>query len=135
MAKNRAVQLFWILLLWMPFWAACSLWEPDEEREEYIAGVAVPIPAGLYRSTEKRVELTLPGVEGGEVSFAGRVDPRDVVRFYQKEMPARGWTSKGSLVSEGGALAYTRDNRSVLIRIGRNNGQTVVSILAGGLGS
>jgi hypothetical protein len=119
----------------MPLLAACSLERPDEEREEYIAGIVVPIPAGMYRSTEKRVELTLPGMEGGEVSFAGRVDPRDVVRFYQREMPARGWTPKASLVSEGGALAYTRDNRSVLIRIGRSNGQTVVSILAGGLGS
>jgi hypothetical protein len=135
MGKYPVVRFLWRVFLLIPLLAACSLEQPDEEREEYIAGIAVPIPAGMYRSTEKRVELTLPGVEGGEVSFAGRVDPQDIVRFYQREMPARGWAPKASLVSEGGALAYTRDNRSVLIRIGRSNGQTVVSILAGGLGS
>jgi hypothetical protein len=135
MAKYPAGSFFWVLLLWVPLLAACSLEQPDEEREEYIAGISVPIPGGMYRSTEQRVELTLPGMEGGEVSFSGRVDPKDVVRFYQREMLARGWTPKASLVSEGGTLAYTRDNRSVLVRIGRTNGQTVVSILAGGLGS
>jgi hypothetical protein len=63
------------------------------------------------------------------------MDPREIVGFYQREMPARAWNPKARLVAEGGALAYTKDNRSLLITIGRSEGYTTLTILVGALGS
>ncbi|MGH7829402.1 MAG: hypothetical protein ACREP8_04430 [Candidatus Binatia bacterium] len=105
----------------------------DPERDEIIGGVRIPVPRGMNKSTEQRVELSLPGIEGGTASYQGSVDSKEIVAFYQAEMPRRGWVPKGSLVSQGGALAYTKDTRSALIRVSERGRVTVLDILVGAI--
>jgi hypothetical protein len=132
---SRLIPLLPAVLLLVLFGSGCSIEPQDEEREEIVGGVMIPIPKGMNKSTEQRVELTLPGLNGAQVSYQGHMDPREIVGFYQREMAARAWNPKASLVAEGGALAYTKDNRSLLITIGRSEGYTTLTILVGVLGS
>jgi hypothetical protein len=124
----RIMPLFFLCALL----GSCGIFSQpdDEQREEIVAGVLMPIPRGMNKSTERRVELTLPGIEGGTVTYQGSVEPKEIISFYQIEMPRRGWTPKGSLVSQGGALAFTKANRSALIRVSRS-GATILDILVG----
>lgn len=112
------------------FLTGCAI----EQRDEVVAGVTIPIPGGMSKSTEQRLELTLPGFEGGQVTYRGRVDPNEIVTFYQKELPARGWKPNASLVTRGGILAYTKDNRSVLVMTGTSDGYTTLSVMVGAMG-
>jgi hypothetical protein len=49
-------------------------------------------------------------------------------------MPDRGWTPNLSLISRGGMLAYTKEGKSVLVTVGRNDGKTTLTITVGGGG-
>lgn len=109
--------------------SSCSI----GEQEEVIAGVTIPIPRGMSKATDQRVELTLPGFGGGTVSFRGSTDPNKIIGFYEKEMPGRGWKPNASLVSRGGVLAYSKDNKSVIIMVGKSEGQTSLSVTVGGI--
>lgn len=107
--------------------AGCAL----DQRDEVIGGVALPIPRGMSKAGDQTIELTIPGFEGGQAAYQGRVAPEEIVGFYRREMPARGWTPNASLVSQGGFLAYSKDNRSVLITVANNSGGTRLAILVG----
>lgn len=115
------------LLLTMAMTGCSILFPQDEQREEIVAGTLIPIPGGMNKSTERRVELSIPGIEGGTLTYQGAADPKEIISFYQIEMPRRGWTPKGSLVSHGGALAFTKESRSALIRVSTSSGATVFS--------
>ncbi len=105
------------------------------QREETVAGVEIPISAGMTRVPEQRVELSLPGFGGGQILYQGSVDPDRIVEFYKKEMPARGWKFNASLVTRGGILAYTKEGQSVLISVSGNNSGTSLTITIGTAGS
>ncbi len=131
---SRTVPWIALFFIFGALLESCALFHPeDPERNEVIAGVIIPIPRGMNKSTEQRAELTLPGIGGGEVTYQGYVDPREIISYYQYEMLARDWSSRASLVTEGGALAYTKDNRSVLIRVGASGGVTTLDIIVGTL--
>jgi hypothetical protein len=131
MNRRAARQVLAVLLL-STLLESCSLLYPeDEEREEIVAGIRIPIPRGMNKSTEQRVDLALPGLEGGTVTYQGNVDPNKIVSFYQTEMPQRGWLARARLVTQGvtqgGTLAFSKDARSVLIRVSGTGGATVWS--------
>lgn len=105
------------------------------QREETVAGVEIPIPGGMTRVPEQRVELSLPGFGGGQTSYQGSVDPDRIIEFYKKEMPARGWKFNASLVIRGGILAYTKEGKSVLISVSGNNSGTSLTLTIGTAGS
>lgn len=104
-------------------------------REEEIAGVRIPIPRGMSRSGEAEARIALGGVGGSQVLFRGNVEPDDVVAFYQKEMPARGWRESASILARGGALAFAKEKQSVVITVGKTGGETTLGILVGRAGS
>jgi hypothetical protein len=64
----------------------------DGSHDETVGGLQVPIPGGMTKSEEKGVELSIPGFGGAQASYRGKLEPNQVVDFYKKEMPARGWT-------------------------------------------
>lgn len=111
------------------FFTGCSI----GQRDEVIAGVTVPIPGGMSRTTDQRMELTLPGFGGGQVVYKGRPDPDEIITFYQTEMPLRGWRPNASLVTRGGLLAYTKDGTTVLIAVSQNGGDTTLGVTVGGM--
>ena len=96
-----------------------------------IAGVTIPIPPGMRKATDQRVELIVPGFKGGQEAYRGSVEKSEVITFYQKQMPLDGWIPYASLVTGGGLLVYTRNNQSVLILVGEGNGETTLAIMVG----
>jgi hypothetical protein len=73
------------------FWLATALTACGGSHEETVAGVQVPVPSGMTKSEEKGVELSLPGFGGGQAMYRGKREPGEVVEFYKKELPERGW--------------------------------------------
>jgi len=117
----------WILLLLGIFLTGCSI----PPRDEVVAGVTIPIPGGMSRTADQRVEISLAGFGGGHVAYRGSAEPEEIVTFYQTEMPARGWKPNASLVTQGGLLAYSKDNKSVLIMVSKSSYDTTLAIIVG----
>ena len=59
------------------------------------------------------------------------MNPREVIRFYQKQMLLKGWHPYASLVTGGGLLVFTKSHKSVLIMVSESNGNTTLAILVG----
>lgn len=107
--------------------AGCAL----DQRDEIIGGITLPIPGGMSRAEDQTIELTVPGFEGGQAVYRGSVAPKEIVGFYKEEMAARGWKPNASLVIQGGYLAYSKDDKSVLITVGKSGRDTSLAILVG----
>ena len=103
-------------------------------RDEIVAGVTVPVPGGMRKAPEEKMEINFPGFAGGRAAFHGSVSSDKVVEFYKKEMPARGWTSNASLVTHGGMLAYSKDGKNVLIMVSGSGGDTTLNVVVGSAG-
>jgi len=103
-------------------------------RDETISGVAIPVPSAMKKGSEKPAEISFLGFGAGQTTFHGKMESDKLVKFYQKEMPARGWHPSMNLLSGGAILAYSKDGKSVLIGIGKQNSETVLSLTVGGAG-
>ena len=125
--RRYAIRHLWMLLLIMPLGSALG----DQESNEFVAGSPIPIPSEMNKSTDQGIELMVPGFNGGKVAYQGKVEPREVIRFYQKNMPLKGWRPYASLVTGGGLLVFTKSNKSVLIMVSESNGNTTLAILVG----
>ena len=102
--------------------------------EETVAGVNVPIPGGMTKSQAKGIELSLPGFGGAQASFQGGLAPDKVIEFYKQEMPARGWEPSIGVVASGGMLAYSKENKTVVVMVMKSNGGSSLSITVAGAG-
>lgn len=102
--------------------------------DETIAGVVIPVPKGMTRSTEKPVEMSLLGFGAGQATFHGSMDTETIVEFYKKELPARGWQSSMNLRSGSAVLAYSKEGKTLLIGVGQQDGKTNLSLSVGGVG-
>src|SRR3990172_93202 len=102
--------------------------------EETVAGVKVPIPNGMTKSQAKGIELSLPGFGGAQASFQGNLEPDKIVEFYKQEMPARGWEASIGVVSSGGMIAYSKENKTVVVMVSKGAGGSSLSITVGGTG-
>ncbi len=103
-------------------------------RDETISGVTVPVPSAMKKGSEKPVEISFLGFGAGQATFHGDIETNKLVEFYQKEMPARGWQPSMNLLSGGAMLAYSKDSKSLLIGISKQNSETVLSLTVGGVG-
>ena len=103
-------------------------------RDETISGVAIPVPNAMKKSSDKPVEISFLGFGAGQASFRGDMESEKLIEFYKKEMPARGWQSNMNLLSGGAMLAYSKDAKSVMIGIGKQDNQTVLSLTVGSVG-
>jgi len=100
--------------------------------EDTVAGVKVPIPSGMTKSQGKGIELSLPGFGGAQASFQGGMAPDKVIEFYKQEMPARGWEASIGVVSSGGMIAYSKENKTVVVMVTKSDGGSSLSITVGG---
>ena len=103
-------------------------------RDETVGGVTVPVPSAMKRGAEKPVEVSIFGFGAGQASFHGSMKSADVVEFYKKELPARGWQESMNLRSGGAVLAYSKEGKTLLIGISNQNDETVLSLTVGGVG-
>ena len=103
----------------------------DGSHDETVGGLQVPIPGGMTKSEEKGVELSIPGFGGAQASYRGKLEPNQVVDFYKKEMPARGWKPSIGVLLQGGMLTYAKEGKSLIVMVGKSNGDTNMTITVG----
>ena len=125
--QRLSIRYLWALLLVLPLATSSA----DQSTNEVVAGSPIPIPSGMNPSTDQGMELMVPGFKGGQVVYQGGMNPREVIRFYQKQMLLKGWHPYASLVTGGGLLVFTKSHKSVLIMVSESNGNTTLAILVG----
>ena len=103
-------------------------------RDEIVAGVTIPVPGGMKKAPDEKMEINFPGFAGGRAAFRGSVPPDKIVSFYKEEMSARGWRTNASLVNQGGMLAYSKDGKNVLIMVSVSGGDTTLNVVVGSAG-
>ena len=103
-------------------------------REEIVGGATLPVPSAMKKAAEKPVEVSIFGFGAGQASFHGSMDSAKLIEFYKKELPARGWQESMNLRSGGAMLAYSKEGKTLLIGISKQNEETVLSLTVGGVG-
>ena len=58
----------------------------------------------MMRSADKPAEMALLGFAAGQATFQGKLETDEIVEFYKKELPTRGWQSNMNLRSGGAML-------------------------------
>lgn len=117
-----------ICLIWMTI----SVSSCGGSYEETIGDVKIPIPRGMTKSQKKGMELSLPGFGGALAAYEGKMAPDNVVEFYRQEMPPRGWEPSIGLLSQGGMLTYVKDNKTVIVTVGKTDSSTTLTITVAG---
>jgi len=123
----HSLSSLFVLLLFM-LASACA-----GSRDETVAGVTLPVPSAMKKGAEKPVEIAIFGFGAGQASFHGNMESAKLVEFYKKELPARGWQDSMNLIG-GGVLAYSKDGKTVLIGISKDDKGSVLSLTVGGVG-
>ncbi|MGH7772085.1 MAG: hypothetical protein ACREQA_07575 [Candidatus Binatia bacterium] len=130
---QKICAYYLIRLLSIPLFLALSLMGcAIEQRDEVIGGATVPIPRGMSKAKEQKAELIVPGFGGEQVAYRGSTDPEEIIEFYKKEMPLRGWRPNAAIVTRGGLLAYTKENKSVLITVSKSGSDTTLAVTVAG---
>jgi hypothetical protein len=101
-------------------------------RDETISGAVIPVPNAMKKASDKPSEISILGFGAGQASFRGKMDTDKLVEFYKKELPARGWQANMNLRSGGAMLAFSKEGKSVLIGIGKQDDDTVLSLTVTG---
>ena len=101
--------------------------------DETIAGATVPVPKAMKRGSEKPAEMSLLGFGAGQATFQGNMNTDEIVEFYKKELPARGWQSNMNLRSGGAMLGYSKEGHTLLIGVGKQENTTVLTLTVTGL--
>src|SRR5262245_17184621 len=114
---------------------SCILWLivlGCQQRNEVIAGVEVPIPAKMTKNPDKVFD-PIPGFKDGQVSYQGKVSPKEIFDFYQEVMAAKGWQPTARFAgNEQNSIGYTKGNRLVLVRSNANpDGTTILTVMVG----
>jgi hypothetical protein len=102
--------------------------------DETISGVAIPVPKAMTKGSDKPVEMNFLGFGGGQATFHGNMESDKIIEFYKKEMPTRGWQPNASMRSGGAMLAYSKDGKTVLVAVGKQNNDTLLTVTVGGAG-
>ena len=87
----------------------------------------------MARNKEKPVEMSLLGFGAGSATFHGDMDTEKIVEFYKKELPARGWQTNMNVRSGGAMLAYSKEGKTLLIGVSRQDGKTNLTLTVGGM--
>ena len=102
--------------------------------DETISGVSIPIPKAMTKGSDKPVEMNFLGFGAGQASFHGNMESDKIIEFYKKEMPARGWQPNMAMRSGGAMLAYSKEGKTALMAVSKQNSGTVVTVTVGGGG-
>jgi hypothetical protein len=119
------------LALWLPCILLLII-TGCQQRNEIIAGVEVPIPSKMTKNPDKAFD-PIPGFKDGQVSYQGKVTPKEIFDFYQEVMAAKGWQPTARFAgNEQNSIGYTKGNRLVLVRSNANpDGTTVLTVMVG----
>jgi hypothetical protein len=119
------------LVLWLPCILLLII-TGCQKRNEVIAGVEVPIPEKMTKNPDKVFD-PIPGFQDGQVSYQGKVTPKEIFNFYQEVMAAKGWQPTARFAGDQqDSIGYTKGNRLVLVKYNPNpDGTTVLTIMVG----
>jgi hypothetical protein len=119
------------LVLWVPCILLLII-TGCQKRNEVIAGVEVPIPEKMTKNPDKVFD-PIPGFQDGQVSYQGKVTPKEIFDFYQEVMAAKGWQPTARFAGDQkDSIAYTKGNRLVLVKYNENpDGTTVLTLMVG----
>jgi len=119
------------LVLWVPCILLLII-TGCQKRNEVIAGVDVPIPEKMTKNPDKVFD-PIPGFQDGQVSYQGKVTPKEIFNFYQEVMAAKGWQPTARFAgNEQDSIGYTKGNRLVLVKYNENpDGTTVLTVRVG----
>jgi hypothetical protein len=102
-----------------------------QRKDEVVGGVDIPIPAKMTKNQDKPFD-PIPGMADGQVSYQGKVRPKEIFDFYQEVMAARGWQPTARFAEHKNSIGYTKDNKLVLVRYNENpDGTTVLTVMVG----
>jgi hypothetical protein len=102
-----------------------------QRKDEVVAGVDIPIPEKMTKNPDKVFD-PIPGFQDGQVSYEGKVTPKEIFSFYQEVMAARGWQPTARFSDQKDRIAYTKGNRLFLVWYNENpNGTTVLTVMVG----
>ena len=102
-----------------------------QRRDAVIAGVDIPIPEKMTKNPDKVFD-PVPGFKDGQASYQGKVAPTEIFSFYQEVMAAKGWQPTARFSNGKDQIAYTKENRLVLIRYNQDpDGSTVLTVMVG----
>jgi len=102
-----------------------------QRKDEVVAGVDIPIPEKMTRNPDKVFD-PIPGFQDGQVSYQGKVTPKEIFTFYQEVMAAKGWQPTARFADQKDRIAYTKGNRLVLVWYNENpDGTTVLTVMVG----
>jgi hypothetical protein len=119
---------------WLGLLITLILFACGGSRDETVSGVTLPVPKAMKKGVEKPVELSFLGFGAGQATFHGDMETEKIVEFYKKELPARGWQQSMNLQTGSTLLAYTKEGKTVLIGVGKQDRETVLSLTVGGTG-
>jgi hypothetical protein len=102
--------------------------------EDTIAGITVPVPKSMTKSSETPVEMKFLGFGAGQASYHGKMESDKIVEFYKRELPARGWQPGASMRAGGAMLAYSKEAETLMVAIGKQNDETSLTLIVGGAG-
>ena len=125
--RRLSQAVYWLLLLLLANGCAGS-------RDETVGGVTLPVPSAMKIGTDKPVEISFLGFGAGRATFHGDMDSAKLVEFYKKELPARGWQESMNLASAGALLAYSKEGKTVMIGISKNEKGSILTLTVGGIG-
>lgn len=99
--------------------------------------ITIQPPAGCSAAASKypmMPDATEVTTMGGMVSYKSASSFEDVLKFYQEQMPAKGWSESGEqFITEDSAwLTYTKDKSSVSISLSVEEGGTVAVLILEG---
>src|SRR4029453_8002980 len=119
------------LVLWLPCILLLII-TGCQKRNEVIAGVEVPIPEKMTKNPDKVFD-PIPGFQDGQVSYQGKVTPKEIFNFYQEVMAAKGWQPTARFAGDQqDSIGYTKGNPLVLVKYNPNpDGTTVLTIMVG----
>jgi hypothetical protein len=86
----------------------------------------------MARSAEKPTEMSLLGFGAGQATVRGNMDADEIVEFYKKELPPRGWQTSMNIRGGGAMLAYTKEGNTLLIGVGKQSGATDLTLTVDG---
>jgi len=100
-----------------------------QRRDDVIAGLDIPIPEKMTKNPDKPMD-PVPGFDEGQVSYQGKIAPEEIFTFYQQTMAAKGWRPTARFANQKDQIAYTKQNKLVLIRYNQvPDGTTIMTLL------
>lgn len=91
----------------------------------------IPMPSGYKIDLERSVIFSSPSQSMGKVRMVGGGDADSLYRFFEKEMPANGWTIVNAFQSETSSLYFAKPGRFVAVIIESGKRESVITLNVG----